>query len=168
MVGRFLLVSAVLIGLVPAAFGQLLTSHDKTFVVSAAQANNYEIQAALLTNQYSNNPEYRIYAMSIANDHTEQSGQLESTVADQDSSMHLPTGLSPTGQRQLNALRNSRDVDATFRNQMIATHLATMRMYQTYVIQPDANPEVKHMAEELLPKFEQQLEDARNLQPPTR
>jgi predicted outer membrane protein len=167
MAGRFFLVAAVLAGLVPAAFGQLLTSHDKTFVVNAVQANNYEIEAALLANQYSNNPVYRRYAMSIANDHTEQSGQLQSTVADQDSAMRLPTGVSPTGQRQLNALKNSRNVDATFRNQMISSHLATMRMYQSFIDQPDANPELKQMAQELLPKFEQQLEDARNLPPPS-
>jgi predicted outer membrane protein len=166
MVGRFFLVAAVLAGLIPTAFGQLLSSHDKAFVVNAVQANNYEIEAALLANRYSNNPVYRRYAMSIANYQTEQSGQLQSSVADQDPSMRLPGGVSPTGQRQLNALKNSRNVDATFRNQMIASHLATMRMYQTYIAQPDANPELKQMAEELLPKFEQQLEDARNLPPP--
>jgi predicted outer membrane protein len=167
MVGRFLLVATILAGLAPAAVGQLLTSHDKTFVISAVQANNYAIQASLLANQYSNNPTYRRYAMSIANDQTEQSGQLQSTVADQDAAMRLPKGVSPTGQRQLNALKNSRNVDVTFRDQMISSHLATMRLYQTYIVQPDANPELKQMAEELLPKFEQQLEDARSLPPPS-
>jgi putative membrane protein len=167
MVGRILLVAAFIVGLVPTAFGQLLSSHDKTFVVNAAQANTYEIEAALLANKYSNNPVYRRYAMSIANDQTEQSGQLQSTVADQDPSMRLPTGVSPSGQRQLNALKNSRNVDATFRDQMISSHLATMRMYQNYIDQPDANPELKQMAQELLGAFEQQLEEARNLPPPS-
>jgi putative membrane protein len=167
MVGRILLVAALIVGLVPTAFGQLLSSHDKTFVVNAAQANTYEIEAALLANKYSNNPVYRRYAMSIANDQTEQSGQLQSTVADQDPSMRLPTGVSPSGQRQLNALKNSRNVDATFRDQMISSHLATMRMYQNYIDQPDANPELKQMAQELLGAFEQQLEEARNLPPPS-
>ena len=166
MVRRILLVVGFMAALAPTAFGQLLTSHDKTFVVNAAQANNYAIKAALLANKYSNNPTYRRYAMSIANDQTEQSGQLESTVADEDPSMRLPTGVSPTGQRQLNALKNARNVDATFRNQMISSHLATMRVYQTYIDQPDANPELKQMAQELLPKLEQQLEDARSLEPP--
>ena len=136
-------------------------------MVNAAQANTYEIEAALLANKYSNNPVYRRYAMSIANDQTEQSGQLQSTVADQDPSMRLPTGVSPSGQRQLNALKNSRNVDATFRDQMISSHLATMRMYQNYIDQPDANPELKQMAQELLGAFEQQLEEARNLPPPS-
>jgi predicted outer membrane protein len=167
MAGRFFLVAAFLAGLVPAAFGQLLTSHDKTFIVNAAEANTYAIQAALLANQNSNNPAYRRFAIRIANDHTEQSGQLQSSVADQDPSMRLPTGVSPTGQRLLNALKNSRNVDATFRNQMISSRLATMRMYQTYIDQPDANPELKQMAQELLVSFEQQLEDARNLEPAT-
>jgi predicted outer membrane protein len=167
MAGKFFLLAALLAGLIPAALGQRLTSHDKTFVVNAVQANIYEIQASLLANKYSNNPVYRRYAISLANSQTEQSGQLQSTVADQDPSMRLPTGVSPAEQRQLNALKNSRNVDATFRNQMIASHLATMRMYQTYIVQPDANSELKQMAEELLPKLEQQLEDARNLAPPS-
>jgi predicted outer membrane protein len=166
MVARCTLVAALVSGLVPAAMGQLLSSHDKTFIIDAAQANNYAIQAALLANKYSNNPDYRRYAMSVANDQTAQSGQLQSSVADQDPSMHLPGGVSPTGQRQLNALKNSRNVDATFRDQMISTQLSTMQMYQIYIDQPDANSELKQMAQELLGAFEQQLEEARNLPPP--
>jgi predicted outer membrane protein len=50
---------------------------------------------------------------------------------------------------------------------MISSHLATMRMYQNYIDQPDANPELKQMAQELLGAFEQQLEEARNLPPPS-
>ncbi len=165
MVSRILLAATFLAGLVPTVSAQL-TSHDKTFVLHAAQINNYEIQAALLADKYSSNPVYRTYAMAIANDQTEASGQLQSTVADQDPSMRLPNGVSPSGQRMLTALKNSRNVDVTFRNQMIASKLATLRMYQSYIDQPDANSEVKQMAQGLMMTFEQQLEDARNLAPP--
>ena len=80
--------------------------------------------------------------------------------------MRLPNGVSPNGQRMLTALKNSRNVDATCRNQMIASKLATLKMYQNYIGQPDVNSEIKKMAQELMTKFEQQLEDARNLPPP--
>lgn len=165
MARRMLLIAALIAGFVPAAFAQL-SSHDKTFVLDAARTINYEIQAALLADKYSNNPVYRTYAIAIANDQTEASGQLQSTVADQDPSMRLPNGVSPSGQRMLTALKNSRNVDATFRNQMIASKLATLKMYQSYIGQPGVNSEIKKMAQGQLPTFEQQLEDARNLPQP--
>lgn len=162
MAGRFFLVVACIAGLIPTAFGQL-TSRDRTFVTNAAQANNFQIEAALLANEYSSNPECRRYATEIANAQTEETGQLQSTVADQNSTMQLPSGLSPTGQRQLNALKNSKNVDATFRNEIMSSYSSTIRMYQDYIEQPDANEELTRMAQELLPKFEQHLEDARDL-----
>jgi putative membrane protein len=165
MVGRFILVAACIAGLAPAVFGQL-TNRDKTFVMDAAQANNFQLQAALLANQYSSNPEFRRYAIDIANAQTEQSGQLEFTVADQNSRMRLPTGLSPTGQSQLNALKNAKNVDATFRNEMISSYSSTIRMYQQYIDQPDANEGLKKMAQDLLPILEQHLEDARSVGSP--
>ncbi len=165
MMSRILLAAAFLMGLVPTASAQL-TGHDKTFVLDAAQINNYEIRAALLADKYSNNPVYRTYAITIANDQTEESAQLQTTVADEDPSMRLPTGVSPSGQRMLTALKNSRNVNATFRNQMIASKLATLRMYQSYIGEPDVNSEIKKMAQGLMTTFERQLEDARNL-PPT-
>ena len=163
MVGRLILVAACIAGLVPAAFGQL-SSRDRTFVMNAAQANNFQIEAALLANKYSSDPVYRRYATDIANAQTAETGQLESTVADQNSTMRLPSGLSPTGQRQLNALKNAKNVDATFRNEMMSSYSYTIRMYQDYIDQPDANDELKRMAQELLPQFEQHLEDARDLE----
>ena len=162
MAGRFFLVAACIAGLVPTALGQL-SSRDRTFVMNAAQANNFQLQAALLANQYSSNPEFRRYAIDIANAQTEQSGQLEFTVADQNSKMQLPNGLSPTGQSKLNALKNAKNVDATFRNEMIASYSSSIRMYQHYIDQPDANDGLKKMVEDLLPNLEQHLEDARTL-----
>ena len=164
MAGRFILVATCIAAFVTTAFGQL-TSRDRTFVMNAAQANNFQLQAALLVNQYSSNSVYRRYAIDIANAQTEESGQLESTVANQNSTMKLPNSVSPTGQRQLNALKNSKNVDATFRHQMIASYSSTIRLYQNYIDQFDANVGLKKMAEELLPAFEQHLEDARNLEP---
>jgi len=166
MAGRFFLVAACIAGFVPTAFGQL-SSRDRTFVMNAAQANNFQIEAALLANKYSSNPAYRRYAIDIANAQTEESGQLESTVADQNSTMRLPSSVSPTGQHQLNALKNSKNVDATFRNEMISSYSSTIRMYQDYIDQPDANDGLKSMAQELLPQFEQHLEDARDLESAT-
>ncbi len=162
MAGRFFLVAACIAGLVPAAFGQL-SNIDKAFVTDAAQSMNFQIHASLLANQYSSNPEYRHYALDIANAQTENSGELQSTVAGQNTTMQIPSGVSPSGQRQLDALKNAKNVDDTFRSEMISSFSSTIRMYQHYIDQPDANEWLKKMAQGLLPQLEQQLEDARNL-----
>ena len=61
MVRRTFLVAALIAGLVPVAFGQL-SSTDKTFVMTAAKANNYEIKAAQMAQQMSKNDAYQQYA----------------------------------------------------------------------------------------------------------
>jgi len=162
MAGRFFLLAVCIAGLVPAAFGQL-SSRDQAFVTNAAQSMNFQIKASLLANQYSSNPVYRHYALDVANAQTENSGQLESIVAGQNTTMKIPSGVSPIGQRQLDALKNAKNVDDTFRNEMISSFSSTIRMYQNYIGDPDANEWLKKMAQDLLPQLQQYLEDARNL-----
>jgi putative membrane protein len=160
---RAFLLAALIAGLVPAAFAQL-SNTDKTFVLTAAETNNYQIKAALLATKNSGNPLYRQYALTIANDQTEEAGELESTVADQNPPMQLPSGLSPVEQQRLNALRKAGSrFDPMFRNQMIATVTATIRLYQSYIGQPDANPDIQKMAQSMLPTFQKYLEDAQAL-----
>ncbi|MGO8718335.1 MAG: DUF4142 domain-containing protein [Acidobacteriaceae bacterium] len=162
MARRMLLIAALIAGLVPSAFAQLSRT-DKAFVMRAARINNYEIEAALLADKYSSNAAYRQYALTIANDQTEDSGELESAVADEDSSVRLPTGVSAIGHRRLNALKNTRNVDATFRNQIISTETAALRLYQDYIGQPGVNPEIKVVAHSMIPTLQKHLEDAQQL-----
>ncbi|MGH9617231.1 MAG: DUF4142 domain-containing protein [Acidobacteriaceae bacterium] len=162
MAGRTLLIAALIVGLVPTAFAQL-SNRDKTFVMNAAQAINYQIRAALLVDKYSSNQVYRDYAIRVANEQTEESGELQFMVADEDTSVRLPSGVSPTGQRQLDALKNARNVDTTYRNQTIASLGAMLSLYQTYAGQFDANPQLKKMAQEMLPIIQKELDDATNL-----
>jgi hypothetical protein len=49
---------------------------------------------------------------------------------------------------------------------MIASKLASLKIYQSYIDQPDVNAVLKKVAQDLMTTFEQQLEDARNLPPP--
>ncbi len=167
MARKKFLAAAFVVGMVPAAFAQL-SSADKAFAARAAQIDDYQIEASLLVNKYSSHAAYRQYATMLANDRTEDSGQLQSTVADEDPSFRLPSGVSPADKRQLDALKNTRNLDMTFRGQIISSEASTLKLYQDYIERRRANPELKHMAQQLLPKYQQQLEDARNLEPPAR
>lgn len=167
MTGKIFLVSALIAGIGPTAFAQL-SRFDKAFITKAAQANNYEIQATQLAENTSNNAAYRRYAEMVSEDQMEESGELESTVADQNTTMQLPAGLSPAGEQRLQALKNARgNFDAIFRNQMIATHQAALNLYQSYLGlgQSDANPEIQDVARGMIPTLQKHLEEAMSLPP---
>jgi putative membrane protein len=163
MYRRAFLVAALIAGLVPAAFAQL-SSTDKTFVMKAAKANNYEIEAAKLAEKNSNNDAYKTYADMIISDHTQAGDQLKSAVAQADPSVSLPTGVSAKGQEHLDALaRAGNNFDTTYRDQMIATHVAALKLFQNYVAQPSNNAQIKEVAQGLLPVFHKHLADAKKL-----
>ncbi len=167
MVRRIFLVSALIVGIGPAAFAQL-SRFDKAFITQAGQANNYEMQAAQLAENMSNNAAYRRYAEMVSEDQVEESGELESTVADQNTPMQLPSGLSTVGQQRLQALKTAGgNFDAVFRNQMIATHQAALNLYQSYLAlgQADANPEIQDVARGMVPTLQKHLEEAMALPP---
>lgn len=160
--GTFL-VAALIAGLVPAAIAQL-SSTDKTFVMKAAKSNNYEIQAAKLAEQDSSNGEYKAYADMIISDHTKAGDQLKSAVAQVDPSMTLPTGVSAKGQQHLNTLKNAgKNFDIKYRDQMISTHVAAIKLFQNYVGQPGDNAQVKEVAQGLLPVLHKHLAEAKKL-----
>ncbi len=158
----FLLV-AFFAGLVPIALGQL-SSTDKAFVMKAAKANTYELKAAQMAQNMSTNDAYKTYAQMITTDHTKAGQELASAVAAGDPSMQLPTGVSANSQSHLDLLKNAgKAFDAKYRDQMISTHEAALKLLHNYVGQPNDNPQVKRVAEELIPVFKKHLEDARKL-----
>lgn len=158
----FLLV-AFFAGLVPIALGQL-SSTDKAFVMKAAKANTYELKAAQMAQDMSTNDTYKTYAQMITTDHTKAGQELASAVAAGDPSMQLPTGVSANSQSHLDLLKNAgKSFDAKYRDQMVSTHEAALKLLHNYVGQPNDNPQVKQVAEELIPVFKKHLEDARKL-----
>lgn len=163
MYKRIAIVAALVGAMVPAALGQM-NSTDKTFAEHLAKSNNYEIKAAELAQTMSKNSAYKPYAQMIINDHTKAGEQLTHVVAGVDSSMQLPTGVSANGQQHLDALKNAGDnFDTTYRDQMISTHVAAIKLVQNYVSQPNDNAKLKHFAENLLPVLRKHLRRAKKL-----
>ncbi|MES2222066.1 MAG: DUF4142 domain-containing protein [Acidobacteriota bacterium] len=163
MLKRTFLVAALIAGLVPAAMAQL-SSTDKTFVMKGAKANNYEIQAAQRAQKNSSNDAYKTYADMIISDHNKAGDELKSAVAQADPSLQLPTEVSAKGQQHLNALQPPKNnFDVTYRDQMIATHVAAIKLFQNYVGQPGINAQIKEVAQGLLPVLHKHLAEAKKL-----
>lgn len=163
MIGRMFVVAALVGGLVPAALGQL-NSTDKTFAMTLAKANNYELKAANMAQDMSSNQAYKTYAQMITEDHTKAGQQLTHLISSVDPSVQLPTDVSATDQGHLDTLKNAgSSFDVKYRDQMISTHVAAIKLVQNYVSQPNDNHQLKHFAETLIPVFRKHLRDAKKL-----
>lgn len=163
MLKAIVLFAALLTGLTPMATAQL-SSTDKAFVMKAAKANNYELQAAQMAQDMSTNSAYKNYAQMITTDHTKAGQDLTAAVAAADPSMQLPTDVSATDQSHLDTLKNAGgSFDVKYRAQMISTHIAALKLVENYVAQPNDNPQIKHFAENLLPVFHKHLRYAKKL-----
>ncbi len=157
------LMAALATGLAPMASAQL-SSTDKTFVMKLAKSNNYEIKAAQMAQDMSQNSAYKNYAQMIVTDHTKAGQDLTAAVQSADPSMQLPTGVSATDQSHLDTLKNAGSAfDVKYRDQMIATHTAAIKLVQNYAAQPNDNMQIKDFAKTLPPVFRKHLMDAKKL-----
>ena len=163
MFKAIVLMAALATGLAPMASAQL-NSRDQTFVTKIAKGNNYEIQAAQKAQSMASNQAYKPYAQMIVNDHTKAGNKLKNIIAKIDPSMQLPTGVSQKQQAHLDALQNAgNNFDQTYRDQMISTHEAALKLVEDYVAQPGDNAQIKHFARTLEPVFHKHLRKARKL-----
>lgn len=157
------LVTALAAGLAPMAMAQL-NSTDKAFVMKLAKSNNYELKAADMVPDMSQQDAYKSYADMIKTDHTKAGQDLTTTVSDIDSSLQLPTDVSSTDQAHLDTLKNAGDAfDMKYRAQMISTHMAALKLVQNYAAQPNDNPQLKKFAKDLEPVFRKHLSAAEKL-----
>lgn len=163
MLKRIFLVSALVGSLVPVAVAQL-NARDKAFVMKAAKANNYEIKAAQMVSGMSSNDSYKTYAQMIITDHTKAGQDLNSAVSTADSSIQLPTDVSAVQQQHLDTLQHAgKAFDVKYRDQMISTHVAALKLFENYIAQPNDNPQVKQFAQSAIPVFRKHLRDAKKL-----
>ena len=163
MFKKIAMVAALIGAFVPAALGQL-NSTDKAFLMKLAKSNNYEIKAAQMAQDMTSNDSYKTYAQMIVTDHTKAGQDLTQMIAGVDSSVQLPTDVSSTDQAHLDTLKNAgNSFDMKFRDQMISTHVAAIKLVQNYVSQPNDNPQLKQFAEQLIPTFRKHLRDAKKL-----
>lgn len=163
MLKRVFLVSTLVGCLVPVAVAQL-NARDKAFVTKAAKANNYEIKAAQMVSTMSSQDSYKTYAQMVIDDHTKAGQDLTSAVSGADSSMQLPTGISAVQQQHLDTLKNAgKAFDVKYRDQMISTHVAAIKLFQNYVAQPNDNPQIKQFAQSAIPVFRKHLVEAKKL-----
>ena len=163
MMKRMVLTVVAMAGLAPLAFGQL-SDADKAFAKEAARANNFEIKAAQMVPNMTKNSAYDSFAQMMISDHTSAGQGLGTAVTAADPSAQLPTDITADSQAKLDVLEHAgKDFDVKYRDQMISSHMATLKLFQNYDGLPSSNPQLKQFAEKMIPAFQKHLAEAKKL-----
>lgn len=133
------------------------------YVTSAAMGDMYEIRAAEMALERSQNAEVRALAQMILTDHTAASEALQGIVQSQQIDVQMPTELDERRQGLLDNLRDAEsNFDEVFIDQQVAAHQEALTLHKGFADNEDA-PELAAHAGNAVPKLEAHLEQARAL-----
>jgi putative membrane protein len=132
------------------------------YVTNAAMGDMYEIRAAEMALERSQNAEVRALAQMILNDHTAAGEALQGIVQSQQIDVQMPTELDERRQGLLDNLRDADNFDEVFIDQQVAAHQEALTLHKGFADNEDA-PELAAHASNAVPKLEAHLEQARAL-----
>lgn len=133
------------------------------YVTNAAIGDMYEIQAAELALERSQNAEVRELAQMIHDDHTAASQAMRGIVEGGQVDAELPTELDERRQGLIDNLRDADDnFDEVYIDQQVAAHQEALTLHRGFADNEDA-PELAAHAGEVSGPIEMHLERARAL-----
>ena len=132
------------------------------YVANAAIGDMYEIRAAEMALERSQNPQIRELAQMIRDDHTAASRAMREIVEGGNIDARLPSELDERRQGLLDNLRSAEDFDEVFIDQQVAAHEEALRLHQGFADHDDA-PQLAAHARQTAPRIEAHLQRARAL-----
>lgn len=138
---------------------------SSAYVSSAFMGDMYEIEAANIALERSQNEAVRALAQAIRTEHAAGRRTLEGLAAAETPSLVLPGELDQRRQGLIDNLRNATpaDFDRVYVDQLIAAHEEAVTLNRTFADHSDTPGLVKN-ALAVLPRVESHLEQARSLQ----
>ena len=145
-----------------AALGAHMVS---AYVPDAALGDLYEIQAADIALERSQNAQVKALAQMIKADHTAAAAALKAAAAQAAPDTRLPTELDQRRKGLIDNLRSASaaDFDKTYVDQQVAAHEEAVTLHRGFSDKTDA-PALAEHARTVLPKIEAHLQRARDLQ----
>ena len=135
------------------------------YVTNAAIGDMYEIQAAEIALERTQNAQVRELAQMIHDDHTAASQRLQglAPTADEDG-VELPTEMDERRQGLIDNLRaaSAEDFDDVFVDQQVAAHQEALTLHRGFADNEDAAQLADH-ARQVVPNLERHLEMAEQL-----
>ena len=142
-----------------------LAAADATFVQTAVQGAQTEIQAGQLAQTKAKSPRVKSFAAQMVSDHTANLDQLKQVVANK--GVTLPTDVSDQQKTALTQLQGEtgRAFDKDYVADMVAGHEALLETYQSEA-QTGTDADLKKYAADTVPAIQQHLAEAKALQGP--
>ena len=134
------------------------------YVPNAAEGDMYEIMAADLALERSQNAQVKELAQMIKTDHTAASEAMKRLVPQAAPDIQLPTKLDERRQGMLDNLRSASaaNFDRTYLDQQVAAHNEALTLHRGFSDNTDAPPLAQH-ARTVVPKIEAHLRQAEQL-----
>jgi putative membrane protein len=145
---------------------QALSIAPKTqdFVTLAAQSDMLEIDSSKLALQKSDNAKTKTFAQKMIDDHTATSTELKGLLSSGKVGVSAPTTLDKTHQAKLDKLTKLQGKDFTkqYDDMQVSAHKDAVSLFERYSKDGD-NPELKAFAGKTLPKLQEHLKMAQEL-----
>ena len=138
-----------------------LSAADRRMMQELAQANNAEIALSQLAEERSKNPKVQTFARKMVEDHRQAATELSKLA--QDKGVNLPTELDRKHQdlqKRLSGLSGTRFDEQYMSQTGTHDHQSTLALLQR-IDKQSSDPDLKALAQKLIPTVEQHLETAR-------
>jgi putative membrane protein len=141
-----------------------VTNHDdKSFLKDFAQANAAEVDAGILAQRQTQNPDVKSFAKHMVEDHTETTKQVEAMATSLNVDVKAQPDLMHKAKAALLDGKSGADFDAAYMKAQISDHQKVVAMLQKE-IREGQHPNVKQLASAALPHVQEHLEMAKQLQ----
>jgi putative membrane protein len=124
-----------------------MTSKAKDFIPAAAVSDMYEVEAAKIAEQRSQNPDVKAFARKMVTAHTGTTKELKATLATAKIDVTPPSALDDRRQGMIDELRGAKDTDfdGRYMSQQIDAHNEALILMQGFAKDGD-NADLKDFA----------------------
>jgi len=140
-----------------------LAAEGENFVDEASAKGIAEIETAKMALDKGTSEDVKQFAQMMIDDHTKANQELAQLALAKDLEMSDEATLMDKAKAMILKLRDGENFDEAYANNQVVAHEQTIEMYQDYV-EGGENADLKQFAQKTLPKLEEHLKQAKDLQ----
>lgn len=151
---------ALLVGM---AANMAFAAEGENFADEASAKGIAEIETAKMALDKGTSQDVKQFAQKMIDDHTKANQELAQLAQQKDLEMSDEATLMDKAKAMILKLRDGENFDEAYANNQVVAHEQTIELYQEYV-EGGENADLKQFAQKTLPKLEEHLKHAKDLQ----
>jgi len=140
-----------------------LAAEGENFVDEASAKGIAEIETAKMALDKGTSQDVKQFAQMMIDDHTKANQELAQLAQAKDLEMSDEATLMDKAKAMILKLRDGENFDEAYANNQVVAHEQTIEMYEDYV-EGGENADLKQFAQKALPKLQEHLKQAKDLQ----